>query len=156
MPDRKLPSYPCPICKAMISGVTIKEEDILGSKRSPAIVPARCPNQHEVALYVDKAFNIRDSEPLVDVPLNCEKCPYCDFQGSSDQIVAHVGEHVLSVKAKIDEVSVDYSNKVAFVHVVIGDGGNAKGVDVAVPLPLAMKILGRVVIGTVSFSLLPD
>jgi hypothetical protein len=140
----------------MITGVTVKEEDILGSKRSPAIVPVKCPSMHDIALYVDKAFIIRDAEPLVDLAINVEKCPYCDFQGTAEQVLAHVGEHVLSVSAKIDEVTVDYKNKVTFVHVVIGEGGNAKGVDVAVPLPLAMKILGKVVIGGVSFSLLPD
>jgi hypothetical protein len=156
MPDRKLPSYPCPVCKAMITGVTVKEEDVLESKRSPAIVPVKCPRMHDIILYVDKAFIIRDAEPLVDAALDFKKCPYCDFQGSPEEVLAHVGEHVLSVNAKIDEVTVDYKNKVTFVHVVIGEGGNAKGVDVAVPLPLAMKILGKVVIGSISFSLFPD
>lgn len=156
MPNRKLASYPCPVCKAMITGVTVKEEDILESKRTPSIVPTKCPSMHDVALYVDKAFKIRDAEPLLDLALNLEKCPYCGFQGLSDQIKAHVNEHILSFSAKIDHVTVDYTNKVAFVHVVIGQGSNAKGVDVAVPLPLGMKILGKVLIGSASFSLLPD
>ena len=50
----------------MISGVVISEEDILQSKRSPAIVPAKCPRKHDIALYIDKQFMIRDAEPLVD------------------------------------------------------------------------------------------
>jgi hypothetical protein len=50
----------------MITGVIVKEEDILESKRSPAIVPARCPAKHDVALYVDKQFRVRDAEPLID------------------------------------------------------------------------------------------
>jgi hypothetical protein len=50
----------------MISGVIIKEEDILQSKRTPAIVPAKCPRKHDIALYIDKRFVIRDAEPLVD------------------------------------------------------------------------------------------
>jgi len=54
------------VCKALINGVVIKEEDILGSKRCPAIVPAKCPAKHDVALYVDKEFRIRDAEPLID------------------------------------------------------------------------------------------
>jgi hypothetical protein len=66
LPERKLAAYPCPVCKAMISGIVVTEEDILGSKRSPALVPAKCPVKHDVALYVDKQFKIRDAEPLVD------------------------------------------------------------------------------------------
>lgn len=50
----------------MISGIVISEEDILQSKRSPAIVPAKCPRKHDIALYIDKQFTIRDAEPLVD------------------------------------------------------------------------------------------
>jgi hypothetical protein len=66
LPERKLQNYPCPVCKALISGVIVKEEDILESKRSPAIVPAKCPKKHDVALYVDKQFRVRDAEPLID------------------------------------------------------------------------------------------
>jgi hypothetical protein len=66
LPERKLQKYPCPVCKAWISGVIVKEEDILESKRCPAIVPIKCPAKHDVALYVDKQFRIRDAEPLVD------------------------------------------------------------------------------------------
>jgi hypothetical protein len=66
LPDRVLRDFPCPICKAPIKGVVINEEDILRSKRSPALVPAKCPNKHDVALYVDKQFTIRDAEPLID------------------------------------------------------------------------------------------
>jgi hypothetical protein len=85
-----------------------------------------------------------------------EKCPYCDAVIPSDKMEAHTFNHILLVKAKIDDVTVDYQNKVAFVHVVVGEGGNAKGFDVAVPLPLEMKILGKVILGGVSFSILPD
>jgi hypothetical protein len=85
-----------------------------------------------------------------------EKCPYCNAEVPSDQMEAHTFNHILLVKAKIDDVTVDYQNKVAFVHVVVGEGGNAKGFDVAVPLPLEMKILGKVILGGVSFSILPD
>lgn len=66
MPERKLAGYPCPVCKTMIVGVIVKEEDILGSKRTPALVPAKCPSKHDVALYVDRQFKIRDAEPMVD------------------------------------------------------------------------------------------
>lgn len=66
LPERKLQNYPCPVCKTLISGVIVKEEDILESKRSPAIVQAKCPKKHDVALYVDKQFRVRDAEPLVD------------------------------------------------------------------------------------------
>ncbi|WXG46842.1 MAG: hypothetical protein WED05_09325 [Candidatus Atabeyarchaeum deiterrae] len=66
MPERKLHDFPCPVCKSIISGVVVKEEDILGAKRSPALVPAKCPGKHDVALYVDKQFRIRDAEPLID------------------------------------------------------------------------------------------
>ena len=84
------------------------------------------------------------------------KCPYCESGVPSDQMGAHLGKHILSVKAKIDDVTVDYGNNVAFVHVVVGEGSNAKGVDVAVPLPLDMKILGKVEVAGFAFSLLPD
>lgn len=66
MTERKLAGYPCPVCKTMVTGIIIKEEDILGSKRAPALVPAKCPNKHDLALYVDRQFKIRDAEPLVD------------------------------------------------------------------------------------------
>jgi len=66
LPERKLRDYPCPTCKALIKGVVVKEEDILESKRSPALVPVKCPNKHDVALYVDKLFTVRDAEPLID------------------------------------------------------------------------------------------
>jgi hypothetical protein len=64
--ERRLQKYPCPVCKALINGVVINEEDILESKRCPAIVPAKCPSKHDVALYVDREFRIRDAEPLID------------------------------------------------------------------------------------------
>jgi hypothetical protein len=50
----------------------------------------------------------------------------------------------------------DYNNKVAFVHVVVGEGGNAKGVDVAVPIPLEKKVVGKVTLPSVTFNLLPE
>ncbi|WXG45192.1 MAG: hypothetical protein WED05_00425 [Candidatus Atabeyarchaeum deiterrae] len=156
MPERKLDGYPCPVCRAMITGIVIKEENILESKRSPALVPAKCPSMHDIALYVDKQFKIRDAEPLVDLKQDLGRCPYCDFHGSSDETIAHISGHILSVNARIDSVNVDYGNKVAFVHVVVGQGGNAKGFDVAVPLPRDMKILGKVVLESVSFGLYPE
>jgi hypothetical protein len=93
---------------------------------------------------------------MVDSETNPQKCPYCNFQGASEEIKTHMNTHILSLSAKIDNVTVDYTTKAAFVHVVIGQGGNAKGADVAVPLPLEMKILGKVVLEGFSFSLLPD
>jgi hypothetical protein len=66
LPERRLRDYPCPVCKALIKGVVVKEQDITGSKRSPVLVPVKCPSKHDVALYVDKRFEIRDAEPLID------------------------------------------------------------------------------------------
>ncbi|WXG43880.1 MAG: hypothetical protein WED04_07595 [Promethearchaeati archaeon SRVP18_Atabeyarchaeia-1] len=84
------------------------------------------------------------------------KCPYCDSEIASDQMDAHLRKHILPLQAKIDNVTVDYGNRVAFIHVVVGERGNAKGIDTAVSLPLEMKILGKVEVAGFSFSLLPD
>ena len=63
--ERKLGSYPCPLCNAVISGVVVREADILQSKRSPVMVQAKCPRGHDIALYIDKQFAIRQAEPLI-------------------------------------------------------------------------------------------
>jgi hypothetical protein len=85
------------------------------------------------------------------------KCPYCNFEAEeSGEMEAHVNNHVLFVKAGIRNIMLDYNNKVAFVHVVIGEGGNAKGVDVAIPIPPEKKVIGKAKLGGVTFQLLPD
>nr|MDO8134797.1 hypothetical protein [Candidatus Njordarchaeum guaymaensis] len=84
------------------------------------------------------------------------KYPYCDFKGRSSEMEAHARNHLLLVKANIQNAMLDYRNKVAFVHVVVREGGNAKGVDVAVPVPLEKKIVGKVTLEGVTFNLLPE
>jgi hypothetical protein len=85
-----------------------------------------------------------------------DKCPYCDFEGEPGEMEAHASNHVLFVKAGIQSVMLDYKNKVAFVHVVVGEGGNAKGTDVAVSIAPEKKIIGKIRLGGVSFDLLPE
>jgi hypothetical protein len=84
------------------------------------------------------------------------KCPFCDFKGNEQEFEAHAKTHVLSVTASIQSVMLDYSNKVAFVHVVVGEGGNAKGLDVAVPIPFEKKVVGKVTLPGTTFNLLPE
>jgi hypothetical protein len=84
------------------------------------------------------------------------KCPFCDFEGGQEEVESHAKIHVLSVTANIQSVMLDYSNKVAFVHIVVGEGGNAKGIDVAVPIPFDKKIVGKVTLPGVTFNLLPE
>ena len=84
------------------------------------------------------------------------KCPFCDFKGGQNEVEAHANIHTLSVTANIQRVMLDYSNRVAFVHVVVGEGGNAKGVDVAVPIPFEKKIVGKVTLSGVTFNILPE
>jgi len=84
------------------------------------------------------------------------KCPFCDFKGGSQEMEGHARNHILSVKAYVQSVMLDYNNKVAFVHVIVGEGGNAKGLDIAVPIPLEKKIVGTVTLEGMTFNLLPE
>jgi hypothetical protein len=57
-----LNSVPCPECKGPIEGVVVEEESITNAKRVPVLVPAKCSNGHNVILFVDKTFTVRDAE----------------------------------------------------------------------------------------------
>jgi len=57
-----LNTVPCPECKGSIDGIVIEEESITNAKRVPVLVPAKCSNGHNVILFVDKTFTVRDAE----------------------------------------------------------------------------------------------
>jgi hypothetical protein len=59
---KNLNSVPCPICDGSIDGVAVEEESITEAKRVPVLVPAKCSNGHQVILFVDKQFTVRDVE----------------------------------------------------------------------------------------------
>ena len=62
MGKKTLNSVPCPICKGSVEGIIVEEESITEAKRVPVLVPAKCSNGHQVVLFVDKQFTVRDVE----------------------------------------------------------------------------------------------
>jgi len=59
---KNLNTVPCPKCDGSIDGVSVEEESISEAKRIPVLVPAKCSNGHQVILFVDKKFTVRDVE----------------------------------------------------------------------------------------------
>ncbi len=59
---KTLNAVPCPICNGLIEGITVDEESITDAKRVPVLVPAKCKKNHQVVLFVDKQFTVRDVE----------------------------------------------------------------------------------------------
>ena len=57
-----LDTVPCPECKDPIEGIVVEEYSITNAKRIPVLVPAKCTNGHNVILFVDKQFTVRDVE----------------------------------------------------------------------------------------------
>ena len=57
-----LDTVPCPECKDSIEGIVVEEDSITNAKRIPVLVPAKCNNGHNVILFVDKQFTVRDVE----------------------------------------------------------------------------------------------
>ena len=57
-----LDTVPCPTCKGPIEGIVVEEDSITNAKRIPVLVPAKCKNGHNVILFVDKQFTVRDVE----------------------------------------------------------------------------------------------
>ncbi|MGQ4911637.1 MAG: hypothetical protein ACP6KW_05650 [Candidatus Thorarchaeota archaeon] len=62
MGKKTLSAVPCPTCKGVIEGITIEEESVTEAKRIPVLVPAKCSNGHQVVLFVDRQFTVRDVE----------------------------------------------------------------------------------------------
>lgn len=62
MGKKNLNTVPCPVCDGAIDGVTVEEESITEAKRVPVLVPAKCSKGHQVILFVDKKFTVRDVE----------------------------------------------------------------------------------------------
>jgi len=59
---KKLSTVPCPICKGAVEEITVDEESITEAKRVPVLIPAKCTKGHNVILFVDRKFTIRDVE----------------------------------------------------------------------------------------------
>ena len=57
-----LNTVPCPGCKGPVEGIVVEEDSITNAKRVPVLVPAKCSNGHNVILFVDKTFTVRDVE----------------------------------------------------------------------------------------------
>ena len=57
-----LNTVPCPECKGSIEGIVIEADSITNAKRIPVLVPAKCSNGHNVILFVDRKFTVRDVE----------------------------------------------------------------------------------------------
>ena len=62
MGKKKLSVVPCPVCKGTVEEITVEEESIIEAKRVPVLIPAKCVNGHNVILFVDRNFTIRDVE----------------------------------------------------------------------------------------------
>lgn len=59
---KKLNTVPCPVCKGSVEEITVEEESITEAKRVPVLIPTKCKNGHQVVLFVDRQFTIRDVE----------------------------------------------------------------------------------------------
>jgi hypothetical protein len=49
----------------MIQEVEIDEDSIINAPRVPVLINAACSRGHQVVLFVDRNFNIREAEPVV-------------------------------------------------------------------------------------------
>ena len=81
MGKKNLNAVPCPICDSSIDGIAVAEESITEAKRIPVLVPAKCSNGHQVILFVDKNFTVRDVEAAGQVVEETER----DKAGSVDK-----------------------------------------------------------------------
>jgi len=59
---KTLNSVPCPVCKSTVEGIIVDEESISEAKRIPVLIPAKCKKGHQVILFVDRNFTVRDVE----------------------------------------------------------------------------------------------
>jgi RecJ-like exonuclease len=59
---KTLNTVPCPVCAGAVEGITVDEESIAEAKRVPVLIPAKCKQGHQVVLFVDKQFTVRDVE----------------------------------------------------------------------------------------------
>jgi len=78
---KNLNPVPCPICDSSIDGISVEENSITEAKRIPVLVPAKCSNGHQVILFVDKQFTVRDVEAAGQVVEDSED----DEAGSVDK-----------------------------------------------------------------------
>ncbi|MFW9792965.1 MAG: hypothetical protein ACFFEE_01585 [Candidatus Thorarchaeota archaeon] len=62
MGKKTLDTVPCPNCRDAIEGIVVEEDSIINAKRIPVLVPAKCTNGHNVILFIDKNFTVRDVE----------------------------------------------------------------------------------------------
>ncbi|TFF96865.1 hypothetical protein EU546_00425 [Candidatus Thorarchaeota archaeon] len=62
MGKKTLNAVPCPSCNGVVEGITVEEESITNAKRVPVLIPAKCSKGHQVVLFVDKQFTVRDVE----------------------------------------------------------------------------------------------
>ena len=80
MGKKNLNTVPCPICDGSIDGISVEENSITEAKRVPVLVPAKCSNGHQVILFVDKQFTVRDVEAAGQVVESSD-----DADGSVDK-----------------------------------------------------------------------
>jgi RecJ-like exonuclease len=62
MGKKTLNTVPCPICNGSVEGITVDKASISDAKRVPVLVPAKCKKNHQVVLFVDRQFAVRDVE----------------------------------------------------------------------------------------------
>lgn len=61
-----LTPFNCPLCKdGTIVKVDVEEDAIIKAKRIPAVVTVKCAKNHDLVLFVDRSFHIRDIEAAV-------------------------------------------------------------------------------------------
>ncbi|MFX1261271.1 MAG: hypothetical protein ACFFAZ_04225 [Promethearchaeota archaeon] len=61
-----LTPVPCPVCGAVVDGVTVDEDSIKNAERVPVIVPTKCSKGHAVVLFVDRTLTVRDVEAAAE------------------------------------------------------------------------------------------
>ncbi len=67
MGKKTLNTVPCPECKGPVKDIVVEEDSITDAKRIPVLVPAKCSHGHNVILFVDKKFTVRDVETAAAV-----------------------------------------------------------------------------------------
>jgi hypothetical protein len=58
--------FTCPACKdGTLVKVDVDEDSIKMAKRLPAMVTVKCPKNHNLVIFVDGGFQVRDVEAAV-------------------------------------------------------------------------------------------
>ena len=64
----RLKAFACPVCKdGTLVEIKIKKSALKRSNRFPVLVTAKCPKSHNLVLFVDASYQVRDVEVALQV-----------------------------------------------------------------------------------------